>query len=230
MRPGFPALTLLLVPILAILGRTREPEAPVVCPPEGRLEPDGRMATLPGAPAGASWDEGLRMEPGARLVLELPAHHGRIAVRIRADHNDVYVIEAPLSGGWREVGRFSTIDEPGLQSRPWEEVLVGHAPEIRIVPRDGDGVYSVALVCVRGPRWPVPLFLPLGVGLALVFIGLRAVPSDAAHAVLRTWVRLDPALAFGLALALLDPPIGALAIAPATWALTAWRTRRAGGT
>lgn len=219
-------LSLVLVPLLALAGDRRELEGPLRCPSEGRLEPPWSTQELGGADVGAEWDQGLVIPAEARLVLPLPMHHGRVALRLRADNNDAYAVEVPTTThGWREVGRFLPVEGRGLQNRESIDVDVGRTDVIAIRPVSGDGRYSIALVCLRGAQWPVPLFWMVAMGLGLTSLALRWLPSKRARQVLALWVRADAAVALALTLALLDPPIGALAIGPAAWLLERTRHR-----
>jgi hypothetical protein len=223
-RPTFPGLTLVVVPLLALVGPAREPQGPIECPSAGWVAPGDAPRALTGAPSGAPWEQGTVLEPGTRLVVRLPPHRNEVAVRVRADHDDVYGVEVPTPG-WQEVGRFGPVEPVGLQNRPWQRVVVGRATVLALRPRDGDGRYAVALVCLRGPALPLPLWWTVAMAVGASFVLLRSVRMTAARTLLAAWVRFDAVVALALALVLLDPPIGALAIGPFAWAVHAWRAR-----
>jgi hypothetical protein len=221
-----PLLTLGLVPLLALVSRTREPEGSLICPEEvevARGDESSRIR-LTGAPDGALAGEGAQLGGGVRVALPLPPNRGWVAVRVRSAHDDAYRIEAHEGGAWTEVGRIEPSGSPGIRNRPAVDVEVAGADALALAARDP---VSLAMACVRGPRWPIPLYVPIGFAIGLLFVLLRSIPLRIAERAVQLWGRYDAVTALAFGGAVLHSPVLLVAIAPAALALRAWRRGRA---
>ncbi|MCB9594814.1 MAG: hypothetical protein H6719_18985 [Sandaracinaceae bacterium] len=214
------------MPLLALASRTNEPVGFLDCPPELPVTAAGqvRWVALPGAAEGAPSSEGASLGAGARVALPLPPNRGWVEVRVRSAHADAYQIEAHRGGAWVEVGRIEAAGNPGIRNRPAVEVEVGNADELALRAR---GPAALAMACVRGPRWPIPLYIPIGFAIGLLFVLLRSIPLRLAERAVRLWGRYDAVTAVAYGAAVLHSPLLLISLAPAALLLRAWRRHRA---
>lgn len=229
-RARFPVLSFVLAPMVALALPTREPRGELVCGDRAVLAGEHRApepVALTGALEGAPPIAGTLIGRDEFLLVSLPRHHGAVQVRIRADHDDAYRVEARAGTEWTEVGRFGPARGEGMQNRPALDARVGPADTIALSPLSGGEPFAVSMVCARGSLSPLPVWLIALFAAGVVFVIARSIPHPGAAAVLRSWGEADPWMALGFGLLVLDDAAHAAAFGLACVLAYGWRRRAA---
>jgi hypothetical protein len=121
----------------------------------------GDLAALTGAtslPDGTPWNakETVRIEPGGSVVVDLGADQPVNAIELQADADDAYQVEAQRENGvFTWLWTAAPTSRSGLVTR--RHLVSGEliARRLRITPRGGDGLYSIAKLRVfcEAPHW-----------------------------------------------------------------------------
>jgi len=233
--------SLLLVPLVALTldGQftlplpTLTPTALKVVDRHAQRGEAGQPALFSREADGVSWERGRRLWPFEKLCLTLKRVPGHGIIRLQADANDTYLVEAHL-GGDRRVELWRARPLPSARGLATRTSPVLRLPDmaadggLRITAQGGDSNFAVGALSLT-PVVPFSL-LHLGALLWLLWLCLLAVerwtPGRAmAAATLRGWARVDAPLAAALCTAALFEA-SLLLVAAAAAALAFWLAAR----